>query len=187
MSKKTLIAYASKSGSTREVAEAVGKTLSESGVQVEVRSIKDVQDVSGYEAVIVGGPMILGWHRDAAQFVQRADLKGKTVACFVTCLELATNGDPVVNGIPVTVDPAFVAKTGSSGFKARFTGIATYLKPISAAQPVEVGFFKGKLDYKGLDLFSRLFVQFVIRGKAGDYRNWDAIRAWAASLSQKLN
>ena len=57
---------------------------------------------------------------------------------------------------------------------------APQVKPVSAA------FFAGKLDYSRLDLLSRLFVQIIIGARPGDYRNWDAIRAWAASVRQML-
>jgi menaquinone-dependent protoporphyrinogen IX oxidase len=52
-------------------------------------------------------------------------------------------------------------------------------------KPISVAFFAGKLDYDRLDLFGRLFVRIIIGAKAGDRRNWKAIRTWAASLYRR--
>jgi len=54
MPNKILVAYASRAGSTAGVAEAIGKTLIESGAQVDVIPMKDVKDLTPYRAVIAG-------------------------------------------------------------------------------------------------------------------------------------
>ena len=54
MDAKILVAYASRAGSTSRVAEAIGKTLAESGAQVEVRLMKDVKDPAPYRVVVAG-------------------------------------------------------------------------------------------------------------------------------------
>ena len=46
MSRKILVTYASRAGSTAEVAEAIGKTLIDKGVQVDVLSMNNVKDIS---------------------------------------------------------------------------------------------------------------------------------------------
>ena len=63
--KKVLVAHATMAGSTVEVAQAVGEELVRSGLQVEVWPIGEVSGLRGYDAVVVGAPMILGWHRAA--------------------------------------------------------------------------------------------------------------------------
>jgi menaquinone-dependent protoporphyrinogen oxidase len=60
MSNKILVAYASIAGSTAGVAEAIGKTLVESGAQVEVRPMKDVNDLAPYQTMVAGSA-IRGW------------------------------------------------------------------------------------------------------------------------------
>ena len=54
-------------------------------------------------------------------------------------------------------------------------------------KPVGVGFFGGKLDYGSLNIFHMLFVMLIIQARPGDFRNWEAIRAWAASLRPALS
>lgn len=58
--RKALVAYTTKSGSTGEVAQAIGEELQRNGVLVDVRLIREVQDVLAYDAVLVGGPMLMG-------------------------------------------------------------------------------------------------------------------------------
>ncbi len=54
ISDKILVAYDSRLGSTAGVADAMGQTLSESGVQVDVLSMKDVKDLAKYRSVVAG-------------------------------------------------------------------------------------------------------------------------------------
>ena len=92
MSNKILVAYASAAGSTAGVAEAIGKTLVESGAQVEVRPMKDVNDLAPYQAVVAGSAIRDGkWLPEAIQFVQnhQAALARKPFAAFLVCMTLA--------------------------------------------------------------------------------------------------
>ncbi|MGD8849432.1 MAG: flavodoxin domain-containing protein, partial [Anaerolineales bacterium] len=72
-----LVTYATMSGSTAEVAEAVGKELETQGYHVDLLPIHLVADIQQYDAVVVGAPMILGWHREARRFLRkfRRDLR----------------------------------------------------------------------------------------------------------------
>ena len=59
------VVYATKYGSTAKVAETVAEELRAAGCQAEARAVGDVASTAGYDAVVVGGPMIFGWHKDA--------------------------------------------------------------------------------------------------------------------------
>ncbi len=195
MAKKILLAYATMSGSTAEVAQAIAEAIGKGGAAVDVRPLAAIDEVSGYDAVIVGGPMILGWHRAAKQFVARhaAALSQVPVALFITCVELTDTGAEQISGVPVYHDPNLgePPKTpGRLSFKEKMTSVEGYVNPILQAapgvKPVGVGIFAGKVDYAVLGLLSKLFVRIVIRAKAGDFRNWESIRSWAAEVGAKL-
>jgi menaquinone-dependent protoporphyrinogen oxidase len=69
--KRILVAYASKHGSTEDVAREVASTLRRGGNIVYVHGAATVADVSTYDAVVLGGALYMGrWHRDARRFLE---------------------------------------------------------------------------------------------------------------------
>ncbi len=54
MTTTVLVAYATKYGSTQEVAEAIAATLREKGCEVEVRPAGEVRELEGYSTVVLG-------------------------------------------------------------------------------------------------------------------------------------
>ena len=171
MSNKILVTYASRIGSTAGVAEAIGRTLVESGAQVEVRPMQDVTDLTSYGAVVAGSA-IRGkqWLPEAMRFVQthRAALKQKPFAAFLVCMTLAM----------------------SNGEKYR-EHVATWLDPVRAlVKPVSEGLFAGALDISKIPSFGdrlkfRLSVAFGVWSE-GDHRDWVKIRTWARDLHSRL-
>lgn len=171
MDNKILVAYASRTGFTAGVAEAIGKTLAEGGAQVDVRRMQDVQDVAPYHAVVAGSA-IRGakWLPEAMQFMQthQATLARKHFAAFLVCMTLAM----------------------PSADKYR-QGVADWLEPVRAlVKPVSEGLFAGALDIRQVTSFRdklmfRLSVLFGVWSE-GDHRDWNAIRAWAESLRPLL-
>jgi menaquinone-dependent protoporphyrinogen oxidase len=178
-------------GSTVEVARAVGEELARSGVQVDVLPIDDVQDLAAYDGVVVGGPMIMGWHRQAKRFLKkhRQAFKHIPLALFVLAMSLTETGERSVDGLPVYVDeklPKRPAVVGHLSFRERYARLANYLQPtlktVRPARPLSIGVFGGRLEYGRVPWWAVLFVMLVIQAPAGDRRNWPAIRAWAAEL-----
>lgn len=155
---KILVAYASKAGSTGEVAGAIGEVLSSKGATVDVLQIKHVKEISAYQSVIVGSAIRMGkLLPEVVDFVQtnQTTLSQKTVAYFVNCLTMKDDTEE------------------------NHRAVTAYLDPLRAlTEPVSMGLFAGKLDYKKLSLMERLMIS-MIKVQEGDYRNWDAIRTWA--------
>jgi menaquinone-dependent protoporphyrinogen oxidase len=189
--KKILVTYATMAGSTAEVAQAIAEEIARSGVQVEVQPLEQVRDLAGYGGVVVGGPMIMGWHRAALSFLKshRESLLRIPFAVFVTALSLTETGERSVGGVPVTVDeklPKAPAQAGKLNFRESYAQLSRYLGPVlqavRPARPASLGIFGGRLEYGRLKVWAVLFVMFIIQAPAGDRRNWPAIRAWAAEI-----
>jgi menaquinone-dependent protoporphyrinogen oxidase len=171
MQNKILVAYASRTGWTVGVAEAIGKVLSEDGSQVDVLPMDSVKDLSAYHAVVAGSGINTGaWLPGAMDFVRlhQAQLKQKPVAVFLVCMTLAM-------------------KNGEN-YRSH---VSTWLDPVrTLVQPVSKGLFAGGLDIKKVpsasDRFKfRLSVLFGA-WKEGDHRNWQAINSWAMELKPML-
>jgi menaquinone-dependent protoporphyrinogen oxidase len=167
MSSKILVTYASRTGSTAGVAEAIGKTLSEGGAQVDVLPMQEVNDLSPYSAVVAGSAIQnKQWLPEAMQFLKthRAKLATKPFAAFLVCMTLAM----------------------PNGEKYR-PAVAEFLTPVRAqVRPVSEGLFAGALDIRKIPSFGdRLkFRISVLLGawSEGDHRDWNAIHSWATGL-----
>jgi len=193
--KNILVAYATNAGSTAEVAQAVGEELSKNDNQVDVRQIKDVTTVEGYDAVVVGAPMIMGWHRSAVSFVkkQKQGLSKVHVAYFLTAMRLTQSDHHNFGAISIFVDPQLVKppkNPNRMSFKEGYATVDNYLpsalKAAPLVKPVSIGFFGGKLDLYRLSWWQKLFVLIIIQAQPGDYRNWPFIREWASNLKTIL-
>ena len=192
---RILVAYATMAGSTVEVAQVVGEEIAKSGLQVDVLPLSEVQELAAYDGVVLGGPMIMGWHRAALRFLKknRGAFQRIPLAVFVTAMSLTQTGETSVGGVPVYVDeklPKPPENEGRLKFRERYARLANYLRPILTAtrpvKPVSVGVFGGRLEYGRLKWWAVLFAMLIIRAPAGERRNWPAIRSWAAGLPAAL-
>lgn len=187
---KILVAYATNSGSTAEVAEFIGEELQKNGSEVEVLPLEQVKDIKAFDALVLGAPMILGWHRHALRFLRknRSSLRKVPLAIFVTCMSLTKTGEKEFRGVPVMVDenlPKPPKREGNLTFKERYSRVSNYLRPIMAAcpqKPVSFGIFGGQLNYSNLKWWGMIFVVLILQAQSGDKRNWEAIRLWANGL-----
>jgi len=193
--KRILVAYATMAGSTAEVAQIVAEEIKGEDVAVDVLHLDQVLDIASYDGIVVGGPMIVGWHRGALRFLKknRKLFERIPLALFVTAMSLTRTEDMNINGVPVVVDerlPKSPAEAGRLNFRERYARLSRYLQPIfkaiRPAKPVTIGVFGGRLEYGRLKWWAVIYVMLVIQAPAADRRNWEAIRSWAAGLPEAL-
>ena len=166
MNDKILVTYTSRNGSTAGVAEAIGNTLTETGLQVDVLLTPEVKDLTSYRAVVAGSAIQAAqWLPEAMQFIQthRAELAKKRFAAFLVCMTLAM-------------------KKGD--YREQ---VAAWLDPVCAiVQPISKGLFAGALDIRKVPtLGDRLKFSLSVKmgiWSEGDHRDWNAIHSWAESL-----
>lgn len=170
MPEKILIAYASRTGTTVGVGEAIGKTLRNSGAQVDVLPMAEVRDLAAYGAVIAGSAIqSKQWLPEAMQFMRthQTVLREKPFAAFLVCMTLAM-------------------KKGD--YRSE---VAAWLQPVRALAPtVSEGLFAGALDISKIPSWrDRLMFRISVATgvwSEGDHRDWEAINAWAAGLGPLL-
>ncbi len=189
--KSILVTYTTQSGSTAEVASAIADQLTGEGNTVTLLPIAEVSSLQPFDAVVLGAPMILGWHRAASGFLRRfkKELQTKPLACFATAVSL-TNQPPANPSAPLFLDPniaAAPAKPGRLSIKERYALPQNYIRPmVSGVRPVAVAIFGGKLELFRLPWYQALFVMAIIRATPGDRRNWAAIREWANGVGKAV-
>jgi menaquinone-dependent protoporphyrinogen oxidase len=190
-----LVTYATMAGSTAEIAQSIGDTLAEAGLSVDVLPIRSVDDLQGYSAVVVGAPMILGWHREARRFLRRHRSILETIpfAIFTTAMSLTQTKQESVDGIPVLIDEKLAkppANPARLSFRERYASLTNYIRPIRRAafpaKPVSIAFFGGRLNYGRLKWWAVLFAMLLVQAQAGDKRNWEVINRWARELPDLL-
>jgi menaquinone-dependent protoporphyrinogen oxidase len=160
MASDVLVAYATKHGSTQEVAEKVAEELKGLGLEVELRRMDKVKELDGRRAVVVGAPLYMGrWHGDAKSFLKRF---GKTL-----------------EELPVAVFALGPLKDTEEQARSARDQLDKALAASPELRPVAVEVFVGAVDPAKLRFpFNRM--------PASDERDWDAIGAWARSLPAEL-
>jgi menaquinone-dependent protoporphyrinogen oxidase len=169
MAVRILIAYASKYGSTGEIAGCIGEVLQGAGIEVDVRTVEAVADVSSYDGVLVGSATRMDkLLPDALKFARKheSELRGMRTAYFVV-------------GVTMKQD------TPENREKVR-----GFLEPLCRIrEPIGLGLFAGKLDYSKLRFYWRALASRDKSGlmAEGDFRDWNAIRAWAHEMASAFS
>lgn len=158
-----LVAYATKYGSTKGVAERVAETLKAAGLGVELQPIEQAHDVTGFDAFVIGSAVYaFHWLKPAVRFVEQN--QGRLAACPVWLFSVGPLG-------PKTGPPPKAAHE------------VEHISGIVGARGHAI--FYGALDVSMLRGADRLSGQFM-KSFNGDWRDWQEIEAWAAKIAQDL-
>ena len=166
MSSSILVGYATKYGSTREVAEAIAATLREGELEVDLQPMRDVRTLEGVGAVVLGAPLYMfRWHKDAKSFLSRhrQALMERPVAVFA--LGPFEDVPKQWQEVRANLDKEL----------AKFPWFA----------PIAIEVIGGVFDPAKLT-FPYNLVPGLKKMPVSDIRDWTAIRAWANSLPARL-
>jgi menaquinone-dependent protoporphyrinogen oxidase len=177
MKMNALVVYGTRGGSTKQIAEEIGKTIGGQGYVVTVKDAKATRgvDVNTFDLVVVGSSVWATlWKRQATGFLKRnaRKLAGRNVALFSSGMA----GD----------DPAKMDYANES--------IAKTAAKFPAIRPIALAYFGGCVDFESPSFMARFMANamkkdFAKKGidtsKPVDHRDWDAIRRWAADVAAK--
>lgn len=158
-----LVAFASKHGATREIAERIAEKLQGAGYTAECLPVNTEPDAAAYEAVVLGSALYYGaWMKEATEYLlrHRAALAALPVWLF-------SSGPLGVEAATPDEQPREL-----SGFR-------------DAIHPRGHQLFYGALDHGGLTFPERMVIK-AVRAPEGDYRDWPAIEAWAEHIASDL-
>jgi menaquinone-dependent protoporphyrinogen oxidase len=157
-----LVAYASKHGSTQGIAERIAEKLRQLGIQAEARPVEEVSDPGSYQALVIGSAIYYGsWLKEATEWVRR----NRAVEASL---------------------PVWLFSSGPLGTEVQDTEPQPKeMAEFEAIAPRDQRIFFGALDSSRLSFAERMMVK-AVRAPAGDFRDWQAIEDWAASIARDL-
>lgn len=161
MGNRLLIAYATRAGSTVEVAAAIGENLSQRGFDVDVKPIKDEPNLEGYRAAILGSAIRMGsWLPEAVRYIE-------------------TN-QQVLSQMPVALFTVHMLNSGDD--ETSKTNRLAYLDKVRPFlnQPEEV-YFEGVMDFSRISLADRL-ISKMVKAVEADKRDWEKIHSWVPEM-----
>ncbi len=163
---KVLVTYASKYGSTGEVAEAIATVLRNRGLDAVVQPVESVKDLDGFSAVVLGVALyFFRWRGSAHKFLKRHHRALEQIPVAVFGMG------------PIEDTPEQYA--GTRGHLDKGLAKHAWLAPVS------VTVFGGRLDPEHLRFPDNN--PAMRQMGAVDLRDWDAVGKWADGLAEKLD
>jgi menaquinone-dependent protoporphyrinogen oxidase len=167
MAEKILVAYATKYGATKEIAERIGEVIRRTRPAVDVVDAGQVKDLSPYAAVVLGSAVYIGqWRKEAAKLLQENESALAQKKTWLFASGPTGKGDP---------------KELAAGMH-----MPKSLQPVvDRIRPREVAVFHGNLDPDRISFIEKFMIRQV-KAESGDFRDWDAIEKWAVSIAEAV-
>lgn len=160
-----LVAYASKYGATREIAEKIGEVLRREGLQADVLPVTGIRDLDPYRVVIMGSAVYIGqWPKEAVAFLQAYE---KTLASRPVWL---FSSGPTGLGDPVELVGGWRLPAG--------------MRPVvERIQPRDTAVFHGWINPEKINRIEKWAIQNLVKKPFGDFRDWDMIVNWTTQIA----
>jgi menaquinone-dependent protoporphyrinogen oxidase len=165
MNRHILITYATRAGSTVEVANVISEVLVSRNFMVDIKPVKAKPSLIGYGAIVLGSAIHMGaWLPEMVEFIWENKSR--------------------LNKIPTAIFTVHILNTDeeTNSRAAR----ETYISPIhEMISPLHEAFFAGKVDFSTLAIPDRVIARAVqpkIGVHSGDFRDWNKIRYWSQTI-----
>jgi len=168
---KVLVAYASKAGSTKEIAEFIGEELRACGIDADVQGVETATNLAGYDAFVVGSALYtFHWLKEARKFVSKnhAALASRPVWIFSS-------------------GPTGRKTTDSKGRDLREVSGPKEVEELKGLfHPLDHRVFFGAFFPDRLKGTAGLFARWIPKDETGDFRDWKEIEGWTRSIAEAL-
>jgi menaquinone-dependent protoporphyrinogen oxidase len=162
MSERVLVAYASKNGSTAEIAATIAEELRAVGMEVDLTEVTSIRELDQYRTVVLGSAVYIGrWRPEARRFLKRhhVELSERDVWLFSS----GPIGEQEPGAERWTV-PRIVTELGPK------IGIHEHVV------------FGGRVPAEPSNFVERAIARDTPK-ELRDLRNWDEIRHWAHHIA----
>jgi menaquinone-dependent protoporphyrinogen oxidase len=168
VAKNILVTYASKYGATKEIAAKIAEVLRQASLQVDVFPVEGTLDPTPYKAIVMGSAVYVGkWQKEAVEFLKTNEKALASRLVWIFSSGPTGEGDPVqlVEGL-------------------RFPAV---LQPvIDRIHPRDIAVFHGHINRDKLNFIENWAIKSLVKKPFGDFRDWDAITAWATTIVKAL-
>lgn len=168
MNQNVLVVYASKYGATKEIAQKIGEVLRQTGLEVDVYPLNGMRDPSPYRVIILGSAVYVGkWQKEAVEFLRSHE------KILVSRLVWLFSSGPTGEGDPLEL---------VEGMR-----LPAALQPIvERIRPRDISVFHGHINPDKINGLERWAIKSLVKKPFGDFRDWNAITAWATSIVEAL-
>ena len=173
---RVLVAYASRHGSTAGIAERIAAGLAAAGLDAEARSVSQYFDAAPYDAFVIGGATYMAHVlKDVTAFIKTHEvlLSERPVWLFSSGPLGTDRVDAQGHDVLESTRPREFAKLSelvhARGERVFFGAWDPEAPPVGVAEKLM------KLVPAAKDALP-----------AGDFRDWDAVDAWAAEIAAAL-
>ena len=162
---KILIANATRTGSTADVADAIARRLCEAGLAADVLPVGGIVSLDGYDGAVLGSAVrYAGWLPEMIGSLEVNHLPLSALPVGFFTMHMLAGGN----------EPAAVAERAKYTEKAR-----------SIVKPIDGAFFEGMIDLSRLSFLDPLVVRLA-KSPVGDSRDWQRITGWADALAPRF-
>jgi menaquinone-dependent protoporphyrinogen oxidase len=164
---KVLVAYGSKYGSTKEIADKMGGAIKQEGLEVDILSAAKVKSLADYKGVVIGSAAYIGgWRKEVTNFVKKNEKALSQLPVWIFSSGPAGKGDPVQQ-----VKGWLYPKA---------------LKPIiDNIKPRDVTVFHGNINTEKMNAIEKWMIKQV-KSEYGDFRDWEMITGWAKKVAGEI-
>lgn len=159
---RVLVAVASRHGATAQIGDRLAGALQAAGLEVVSLAASDVENLEGFDAAVIGSGIYAGrWLGDARALVDRHEQRLMALPTWL--FSSGPLGDPLFPAEPPEEPVKLAEHLGAREHRV----------------------FAGKLERAQLSRPERVIMK-ILKAPEGDYRDWDAIDAWAHVIVREL-